>query len=97
MASLTNSQIDLTYGGLLKTDNNSAITGEIGITDGLGNSAGFAVNPGYSELKLTGNGTDNPRFTLTNSSANPSWVGFPVTIDTASGFAMFEIKLNEPY
>ena len=76
MASLTGNQINNTYVGLLKTDDNAAITGQIGITDGTGVSAGFAINPGNSEFLLTGNGTQNPRFTLTNAAANPTYIPF---------------------
>ena len=37
MASLTGNQINNTYEGLLKTENNGVISGNINITDGLGN------------------------------------------------------------
>lgn len=57
MASLNNQRIDLTYEGLIKTEDNAAI-GEISkvLTDGAGNSTGISINNG-GDITATGNVT----------------------------------------
>ena len=44
MASLTNKKIKDTYEGLIKTTDNAAISGEVEITDGVGNSTGISIS-----------------------------------------------------
>ena len=78
MASLTGNQINNTYVGLLKTDNNAAITGQISVTDGTGTAAGFTLNPGNSEFQIDGNGTTNPRLTLSDSRVGNASVFVPL-------------------
>jgi hypothetical protein len=44
MANLTNKKIKDTYEGLIKTNDNAAISGEVELTDGLGNGTGVSVS-----------------------------------------------------
>ena len=53
MASLTGQQINNTYGGLLKTADNGAISGgRKNITDGAGNTT--PLNLGNGDMEITG-------------------------------------------
>lgn len=54
MASLTDKQINNTYKGLIKTSNNTEISGPIQITDGDGNSTGITIS---NDGQVTTNGT----------------------------------------
>jgi trimeric autotransporter adhesin len=53
MASLTNKKIKDTYEGLIKTTDNAAISGEVELTDGAGNSTGINIS---NEGSLTATG-----------------------------------------
>lgn len=44
MANLTNKKIKDTYEGLIKTNDNAAISGEVELTDGLGNGTGVSIS-----------------------------------------------------
>jgi hypothetical protein len=69
MASLNGQQINNTYVGLLKTDDNLQITGKIEITDGVGTSTGAFINTnGTFELSQAG----NPAYIIKNEDFNRS-------------------------
>ena len=44
MANLTDKKIKDTYEGLIKTNDNNPITGQVELTDGLGNGTGVSVS-----------------------------------------------------
>ena len=67
MASLTGNQINNSYQGLLKSDNNGTISGFTNITDGLGNQTGLFLDP---SLKSIGVGGADPKSLLRNSNFN---------------------------
>jgi hypothetical protein len=67
MASLTGNQINNSYQGLLKTENNAAITGGMNLTDGLGNLSGLFIGTSLGEAGVTG---ANPKSLLKNSNFN---------------------------
>ena len=67
MASLTGNQINNTYEGLLKTENNGVISGNINITDGLGNPSGLFIGTGLGQAGVTG---ADPKSLLKNSNFN---------------------------
>ena len=67
MASLTGNQINNTYEGLLKTENNGVISGNINITDGLGNPSGLFIGTGLGQAGVKG---ADPKSLLKNSNFN---------------------------
>ena len=54
MANLQNKRIKDTYEGLIKTDDNNAISGEVELTDGAGNGTGVSVS---TDGRLVASGT----------------------------------------
>ena len=65
MASLTGNQINNTYQGLLKTENNGAIGATaINLTDGVGNQTGLSLNASLNEFKFM---KPNAEFSVANS------------------------------
>jgi hypothetical protein len=84
MASLTGNQINNSYQGLLKTENNAAITGGMNLTDGLGNLSGLFIGTSLGEAGVTG---ANPKSLLKNSNFNS--LTYPIG---ASGSTQLEFQ-----
>lgn len=99
MASLTGQQIDLTYGGLLKTDDNGAIGATLKtLTDGLGNAAPMQLSTSAVNFTGTVTGDNNTTYDLgviqDASNAEIQLTGSDLTTDPVTLIAGSNITLT---
>ena len=93
MASLTGNQINNSYQGLLKSDNNGAISGLTNITDGLGNQTGLFLDPSANTVGISGSAT---LFNIKNTGLNKTTypmgsVATQINFQDVNGLDIFDI------
>ena len=87
MASLTNKKIKDTYEGLIKTTDNAAISGEVELTDGAGNSTGISIS---NDGSLTATGEVSANTFVGDGSGLTNVSGAVSSVNTQTGAVVLD-------